>query len=101
MAKHCNPCQLEIFEFTQYTRSSESLSVRQIQKKECIQIRMTSYSRGPTKNSFIDDCQKRVLTEAEVLRQIVKLHYDLIRNFPHLEGKEFKEIYAFLTQKPQ
>lgn len=97
MGKPCNPCQLEIFEITPYQRSSESLSVRQVVKKTLVKIKMTSYTVGETKNIFIDECQRRGLTEAEVLRQNVKVYHALLKRFPDLAGKEYKDICTFIA----
>lgn len=54
---------------------------------------------GKTKNDFIDDCILRGVTEAEVLRNIIKLHYEIINSLPHLRGKEFEEIKMIILRK--
>lgn len=54
---------------------------------------------GQTKNDFIDDCLQRGLTESEVLRSILKLHYEIINSLPQLKGKEFEEIKSFMICK--
>jgi hypothetical protein len=55
----------------------------------------TSLMNG-TKNNFIDDCILRGVTESEVLRSIIKLHYEIVTAYPNLKGKDFKDIKLFL-----
>lgn len=52
-----------------------------------------------TKNDFIDDCLLRGVTESDVLRNIIKLHYDIITAYPQLKGKDFKDIKMFILTK--
>jgi hypothetical protein len=58
------------------------------------QIKTTLMSK--TKNDFIDDCIQRGTTESDVLRNIIKLHYEIVEAFPNLKGKEFKDIKLFM-----
>lgn len=97
----CNPCQLELFEITQYQRSSETLVIRQAAKVNRVKIKMTSYAVGETKKVFIGECQQRGLAEAEVIRQNIKVYHTLLKKFPQLVGKEYKEINAFIMNLPE
>lgn len=95
--KKCNPCIHEGIK--PFNRSSETLIIRQEQKKLIAKIKLTSYANGSVKNYFLDDCILRGLAESEVLRQIVKMHYEIINSHPHLKGKEFSEIKSFLITR--
>jgi hypothetical protein len=93
----CNPCVLPDG-VKPYGRSKETLSERQTIKKERQHIKLYTSARGRTKNDFIEDCQRRGLAESEVLRQIVKLHYKMIEQFPGLKGKEFSDMVKVLAK---
>lgn len=61
------------------------------------QIKTTLMSK--TKNDFIDDCLLRGVTESDVLRNIIKLHYDILQAYPQLKGQDFKDIKLFILTK--
>lgn len=89
-----------------YSRYNERIITRLTLKKLSFQMvvdcdldsncRIKTSLKSNTKNDFIDDCLQRGQTESDVLRNVVKLHYEIINSFPELKGKEFKDIKAFL-----
>lgn len=61
--------------------------------------RFTTSIMSKTKNDFIDDCLLRGVTESDVLRNIIKLHYDILQAYPQLKGQDFKDIKLFILTK--
>lgn len=83
-------------EIKPYSRYSERVMDLQQKKRLKINLRLTTRIKGVDKNNFIDDCMLRGQVEAELFRSIVKLHYDLLKAFPQLKGREFRDIRDFL-----
>ena len=82
-----------------YERSAQSLETRLIEKKDRIKIKLTSYVTGETKTSFLDDCLRHGICEAELLRRIIRMYYRVISKYPELKGRDFKEIEEFIINK--
>lgn len=70
---------------------------RQKLKMLSYQIKATTYLKAETKTKFLKDCILRGETECLILREIVKLHYELIEHYL-LEGKEFSDIKKILIK---
>jgi hypothetical protein len=86
-------------EIIAYERSAQSLETRLIEKKKRMKIKITSYVTGETKISFLEDCLKYGICEAELLRRIIRMYYRVISKYPELKGKDFKEIEEFILNK--
>ena len=56
------------------------------------QVRATTALKGTVKNNFLLDCIDRNCREGELLRDIVKLHYQLIEQYDIKGSPAFKEI---------
>jgi len=59
------------------------------------QVKATTYLKGNVKNDFMGDCILRGITEANLLREIVVLHYDIMKKYS-VEKKEFSDIKKLL-----
>ena len=59
------------------------------------QVKATTYLKGNVKNDFMGDCILRGITEANLLREIVMLHYDIMKKYA-VEKKEFSDIKKLL-----
>ena len=71
----------------------------QVSKKERFRIRASTYIQGDLKNYFMDDCIKRGITEADLLRDIMEIYYSTIKIKPHLIEKEMMEVKQFIINK--
>ena len=94
--KKCNPCK--VTRVSPYSRSDEKSYDRLEDKKDEYCIKVTSYIKGAIKNSFIEECQRRGERESEVARQIIVMHFALLKRHPELKGKEFSEIQEFFSE---
>jgi len=71
----------------------------QVSKKEKFRIRASTYIQGDLKNYFMDDCIKRGITEADLLRDILEIYYSTIRMKPYLFEKEMTEVKKFINDR--
>jgi hypothetical protein len=86
----------------EYNRYNERIERNLILKKLSFQIviktrlydneQIKTSIMNKTKNDFLDDCHQRGVTESVVLRNIIKLHYEIMEAYPILKGKEFNDI---------
>ena len=63
------------------------------------QVRATTQLRGADKNAFFLDCLKRGTYEADLLRDIVNVHYTIMQEIPAFKDKEFTELKKYLIEK--
>jgi hypothetical protein len=71
----------------------------QLVKKEKFQIRVTTFLRGDLKNSFLNDCIKRGITEADLARDIMEIYYATMKLHPYMLEKEIPAIKNFITDR--
>ena len=71
----------------------------QLKKKDHFKIRVTTFIQGDLKNSFMCDCIKRGITEADLARDIIDIYYMTLRNQPMLAEKEIPEIKNWIIDK--
>lgn len=64
----------------------------QLKKKDNFRIRVTTHIQGDLKNSFMCDCIRRGITEADLARDIFDVYYMTLRNAPHIANREIPEI---------
>ncbi len=57
------------------------------------------YVGGTSKNHFIEDCILRDKSESHVLKNILKIYYDITAKVGNLKGKEFDDIHRILSEK--
>jgi len=70
----------------------------QLTKKNQFKIRITTFVQGDLKNSFMNDCIKRGITEADMARDIIQTYYDVIRLQGFLAEKEIPEIKNWIVK---
>lgn len=68
----------------------------QLNKKEKFKIRITTFIQGELKNTFMSDCIKRGITEADLARDIIDAYYSIVKKQPYLIEKELPEIKNFI-----
>lgn len=71
----------------------------QITKKDQFKIRVTTFIHGDLKNSFMCDCIKRGITEADMARDIIETYYTVIKLQPFLAEKEIPEIKNWIKER--
>ena len=71
----------------------------QVVKKTKFRIRVSTYVQGDLKNYFMDDCIKRGITEADLLRDILEIYYSSIKLKPYLVEKEMTEVKQFIIDR--
>jgi len=71
----------------------------QFEKKEQYKIRVTTFIQGELKNTFLNDCIKRGITEADLARDIFDAYYTIVKEKPSLKEKEIKEIKTYVIGK--
>lgn len=60
---------------------------------------ITTRLAGHLKNFFFGDLLRRENTEAELIRNIIEIHYSIIGEFPELKDKDFSDIkYQIITR---
>jgi len=62
-------------------------------------VKLTTRLQGSKKNAFMLDMIKRDWTEAELIRQIISLHYDNLELNNIQRSTDFKEIRDVLIRK--
>ena len=70
----------------------------QLKKMLAYKVKVTSYLVGAKKNAFLLDAIKRVWTEAELVRNIISLHYDILEKHKIERSLDFKEIRKILLK---
>jgi len=60
-------------------------------------VKVTSYLTGKKKNAFMLDAIKRDCVEAELLRNIISLHYDILEKNEIPRSTDFDIIRKQLT----
>lgn len=63
----------------------------QFDKQKKFRITITTRIRGELKNKFMHDCFLKGISEAELAREIIELHYKLVEHY-NLQGKDFEQI---------
>lgn len=71
----------------------------QLKKKDNFKIRVTTQIQGDLKNSFMCDCIRRGITEADLARDIIDVYYMTLRNAPYMTEKEIPEIKNWIINK--
>jgi len=62
-------------------------------------VKCTTYLHGTNKNSFLLDCVRQGTYEAEHLRCIVSLYYEIIKEKPELKDKSFEKVREYVKDK--
>lgn len=71
--------------------------IREKMKGYC--VRITSRVKGKDKNYLMLDAIKRANFEAQIIREIIHIHYSIVELKPELKGKEFTEIKKYILDK--
>lgn len=69
------------------------------EKMMAYKIRVTTRISGVDKNKFMLDLLKKGITESELNKQIINLHYSLITEVPVLKEMEMVEVKKYLLDK--
>ena len=71
----------------------------QLKKRDNFKIRVTTFIQGDLKNALMSYCIKRGITEADLARDIIDVHYMTLRNAPQVAEKEIPEIKNWISDK--
>lgn len=74
----------------------EKLESKHKEKIKSYTVKVTSYISGNAKNRFLNDCIVRGVTESDLTKEIIKLHYALIDSHNIVEAKEFCELLKII-----
>lgn len=69
----------------------------QFEKQKLFNIKITTRIRGDVKNKFMHDCFLKGVSESELAREIISLHYQIIEHY-QLHQKDLDEIKKILTK---
>lgn len=76
----------------------EKLEERHKEKIKMYTVKVTSYISGNTKNRFLNDCIIRGVTESDLTKEIIKLHYAVLDSHNIVEAKEFCELLKIIKK---
>lgn len=62
------------------------------------QIKATTYLQGSAKNEFLNDSIKRDKNQSELLRDIVNLHYEIIKELNLNSCPEFDDVIKKISK---
>lgn len=67
-------------------------------KKESYSVRVTTYTKGFTKNRFLDDCIRREFNESKMAAHVLETYYAVLELRPEISAKEPSEIKKFIIE---
>lgn len=77
-------------------KDPEKLEAKHREKIKMYTVKVTSYISGNTKNRFLNDCIIRGVTESDLTKEILKLHYAVLDKHNIVEAKEFCDLLKII-----
>ena len=62
------------------------------------QVKATTYLKGTVKNQFLNECIIRGGNEADTLRDIVTLHFEILDKLGFNKGSEYSDVLKMVTK---